>query len=73
MLDENITWEEHMYTEETKLAKNIALIYLTKPLVKEKSHQSICFRYIYSFIYELCQYFIGHYILSLLYYIILTN
>ena len=36
MLDENISWEQHIRTVETKLAKNIGLLYCTKPLLEEK-------------------------------------
>ena len=32
MLDENISWEEHIRSVETKLAKNIGLLYSAKPL-----------------------------------------
>ena len=35
MLDENISWEEHTRTVETKLAKNIGLLYRAKPFVEE--------------------------------------
>ena len=50
MLDENISWEEHLCTVETKLAKNIRLLYCTKPLPKEKSLKSIYFAYIHSYL-----------------------
>ena len=35
MLDENISWEQHIQTVETKLAKNIGLLYRAKPLLEE--------------------------------------
>ena len=35
MLDENISWVEHIRTVETKLAKNIGLLYRAKPLLEE--------------------------------------
>ena len=50
MLDENISWEEHVRTAETKLAKNIGLPYRAKPLLKEKSLKSIYFAYIHSYL-----------------------
>ena len=50
MLDENIYWEEHIRTDETKLAKNIGLLYSAKPLLKEKSLKSIYFVYIHSYL-----------------------
>ena len=37
MLDENISWEEHICTVETKLAKYIRLLYCAKLLIEEKS------------------------------------
>ena len=50
MLDENISWEEHIRTVETKLAKNIGLLYSAKPLLEEKSLKSIYFAYIHSYL-----------------------
>ena len=50
MLDKNISWEEHIRTVETKLAKNIGLLYRTKPLLEEKSPRSIYFAYIHSYL-----------------------
>ena len=37
MLDENISWVEHIRTVETKLAKTIGLLYRAKLLLEEKS------------------------------------
>ena len=50
MLDENISWEEHIRTVETKLAKNIGLIYHAKHSLEEKSLKSIYFAYIHSYL-----------------------
>ena len=50
MLDENISWVEHIRTVETKLAKNIGLLYRAKPLLEEKSLKSIYFAYIHSYL-----------------------
>ena len=50
MLDENISWDEHICTVETKLAKNIGLLYRTKPLIEEKSLKSIYFAYIHTYL-----------------------
>ena len=50
MLDENITWEKHIRTIESKLAKNIGLLYHAKPLLQEKSLKSIYFAYIHSYL-----------------------
>ena len=48
VLDENISWEEHIRTVETKLAKNVGLLYRGKPLLEEKSLKSIYFVYIHT-------------------------
>ena len=50
MLDENISWEEHIRTVQTKLAKNIGLLYYVKPLLEENSLKSIYFKYIQSYL-----------------------
>ena len=50
MLDENISWEEHIRKVETKLAKSIRLLYQAKPLLEEKSLKSIYFAYIHSYL-----------------------
>ena len=50
MLDENISWMEHIGTVETKLAKKIGLLYHAKPLLKEKSLKFIYFEYIHSYL-----------------------
>ena len=47
MLDENISWEEHIRTYETKLAKNIGLLYCAKLLLEEKSLKTIYFAHIH--------------------------
>ena len=50
MLDENISWEEHIRTIETKLAKKIGLLYRAKPLLEQKSFKSNYFAYINSYL-----------------------
>ena len=50
MLDENKSWEEHICTVETKLAKNIGLLYRAKSLLEEKSLKSIYFAYIHLYL-----------------------
>ena len=47
MLDENISWEEHICAVKTRLAKNIGLMYRAKSLLEEKSLKSIYFAYSY--------------------------
>ena len=50
MLDENIAWEKHIRTIESKLAKNIGLHYHAKPLLQVKSLKSTYFAYIHSYL-----------------------
>ena len=50
ILDENITWEKHIRTIESKLAKNIGLFYHSKSLLQGKSLKSIYFAYIHSYL-----------------------
>ena len=46
MLDENISWKDHIKTIEKKIAKNIGLLYLAKPYLDETTLKTIYF-YIY--------------------------
>ena len=48
MLDENISWVEHIRTVETKLVKNIGLLYHVKPLLEEKFLKSILHIFIHT-------------------------
>ena len=48
ILDENISWKDHIKTIEKKLAKNIGLLYRTKPYLDETSLKTIYFSYIHS-------------------------
>ena len=50
MLDEIISWEEHIRTDETMLAKNIGLLYRANPLPEEKSLKTIYFACIHSYL-----------------------
>ena len=57
ILDENISWKDHIKTIEKKLAKNIGLLYRTKPYLDETSLKTIYFSYIHSYIQHcLCKY-----------------
>ena len=49
-LDKNKTWEDHICTVETKLAKNIDLVYHTNSVRQKKCFKSICFAYIHSYL-----------------------
>ena len=50
MLDENITWENHIHTIAKKIAKNLSLLYRAKHLLNEQSLKIIYFSYIHSYL-----------------------
>ena len=50
MLDENISWKEHIKTVENKLSKNIGLLCKSKQLLDNESLKSIYFSYIHSYL-----------------------
>ena len=43
MIDENITWEDHIHTIEKKLAKNLGLLYQAKHILDNESLKTIYF------------------------------
>ena len=48
MLDENITWKDHIYTAENKIEKNLGLLYRAKQLLNEESLKITYFSHIHS-------------------------
>ena len=50
MLDENISWKDHIETTGKKLVKNIGLLYRTKPYLDETPLKTIYFSYIHSYL-----------------------
>ena len=50
MIDECITWKDHIRTVENKIAKNIGLLYRTKQLLNTNSIKSIYFSYIHTYL-----------------------
>ena len=50
LLDENLSWKEHLKSTENKVAKNIGLIYKAKPNLNKDSLLALCFCYIHSYI-----------------------
>ena len=50
MLDEHISWNEHIKTIEKKLAKNIGLLYKARVLLDKESLKTIYFSYIHSYL-----------------------
>ena len=49
MLDENISWKEHIKTVENKLSKNTGLLHKSKQLLDNESLTSIYFSNIHSY------------------------
>ena len=50
MLDEHISWKDHIKTVESKLAKNIRLLNCASYFSNEHSLKKICFSYIHSYL-----------------------
>ena len=50
LLDENITWKNHIYSVKKKLAKNIGLLYRAKYFFDESSLKTVYFSYILSYL-----------------------
>ena len=50
MLDENITWKDHLHTIEKKIAKSLGLLYCAKQFLNEESFKIIYFSYIHSYL-----------------------
>ena len=50
LLDEDLSWKEHLKYTENKVAKNIGLIYKAKPYLNKDSLLAIYFSYIHSYI-----------------------
>ena len=49
-LDENLTWKEHIKYIENKIAKNIGIIFRSKPYLNQKCLLSLYYSYIHSYI-----------------------
>ena len=50
LLDENLSWKEHLNLMENKIAKNIGLIYKAKPYLNKGSLLALYLSYIHSYI-----------------------
>ena len=50
MLDEHISWTDHIRTVENKIAKNIGLLYRVSQFLNEDSLKTVYFPYIHSFL-----------------------
>ena len=49
-LDENLTWKDHIKYIENKIAKNIGILYRSKPYLNNKCLLSLYYSYIHSYI-----------------------
>ena len=54
-LDQTLTWKEHIKLTEYKIAKNIAILYKTRPYLDKKS-LAMPLLVIYSLLPKLCKY-----------------
>ena len=50
LLDENLSWKEHLKLTENKISKNIGLIYKAKPYLNKDTLLALYFSYIHSYI-----------------------
>ena len=50
LLDENLSWKEHLKLAENEVAKNIGLIYKAKPYLNKDSLLALYFSYNHSYI-----------------------
>ena len=50
LLDENLSWKEHLKLKENKIGKSIGLIYKAKLYLNKDSLLTLYFSYIYSYI-----------------------
>ena len=50
MIDECITWKDHIRTVERKIAKNIGILYRAKQLLNSSSLKSIYFSYTHTYL-----------------------
>ena len=50
LLEENLSWKEHLKYTENKIAKRVGLMYKAKPLLDKNSLLSLYFSYIHSYI-----------------------
>ena len=49
ILDKDLTWRDHINTVETKIAKNIRLLYKARQCLNKECLKQLYFSYIYSY------------------------
>ena len=50
MIDENLTWNDHIYILENKLSKNIGLLYRAKPYLDKNTMTTLYFSFFHSYL-----------------------
>ena len=50
LLDDNLSWKEHIKYLENKIAKNIGLMYRAKPFLDKESLLALYYSYIHSYL-----------------------
>ena len=50
MVDENLTWNDHIHILENKLSKNIGLLYRAKPYLDKNTMTTLYFSFFYSYL-----------------------
>ena len=50
LIDENLTWKPHINSVETKIAKNLGLLFRAKQYLDKKSLLSLYYSYIHTYI-----------------------
>ena len=59
LLDENLSWKDHIKYIENKVAKNIGLLYRAKLFLDKNSLLTLYYSYIHTF--KLCKFVVGQY------------
>ena len=50
MVDENLTWNDHIHILENKLSKNISLLYRRKPYLDKNTIATLYFSFFHSYL-----------------------
>ena len=50
MVDENLTWNDHIHILENKLSKNIGLLYRAKPYLDKNTMTTLYFSFFHSYL-----------------------
>ena len=50
LLDQHLTWKEHIKLTENKIAKNIGILYKVRPYLDKRALLCLCYSYIHSYV-----------------------